>query len=56
MSGRIEIYLDIGRSTREILAPYLTRIEQTVSFYSYVAFKQLLETGPILEAHGVQVE
>ncbi|KAI1878095.1 uncharacterized protein JN550_000277 [Neoarthrinium moseri] len=27
-----------------------------VSFYSYVAFKQLLKTRPILEAHGVEVD
>ncbi|KAH6654019.1 thioredoxin-like protein [Truncatella angustata] len=27
-----------------------------VSFYSYVAFKQLLDTRSLLEAHGVQVD
>lgn len=62
MGARIDCYLDIGKSHHILLAyPYLGSlklelIKKPASFYSYIAFVQILKNKQLFDQHSVEVE
>jgi hypothetical protein len=61
MGGKIDCYIDLGEFLLWFRPERLTRVTNllrsvSASFYSYLAFNELLRNYETLKAYGVEVE